>query len=140
MMMMLGPFIFSIPTFSAEGLNRQVSGRVEGASVIGAAPPTHLLGPNADTIDITSSFYPYHMNGAGLAQLRGIQEACRLQTPMMMVSIGGLVFGRWVLVSVGEQQSFFHPVTGTPQKVDVDLSLQQYVGGRGSGGLSIGFF
>jgi len=139
-LMRLGPFIFAVPTFSYETLNRQVSARVESQPVIGAAPPTHLLGPNGDTIDMTCSFFPFHLNGGGLLQLRALQAATRLQTPLMMVSISGLIFGRWVPVSVGESHSHLHPVTGTPQKVDVDISLQQYVGARGSGNFDIGVF
>lgn len=139
-LMMLGPFIFAVPTFSAEALNRKVSGRVQSPEVIGAAPPTHLLGPNGDTIEITSTFYPHHLNGAGLAQLRGVQAAARAQIPLMFVSIGGLVFGRWIINSVDEAQTFFHPKTGTPQRVEVGMSLTQYVGGGGLGGISFGVF
>lgn len=139
-MMRLGPFIFSIPTFSYEGLNKKVSARAESQPVIGAPPPTHLLGPNADTMDLTCTFFPYHLNGAGLLQLRAMQEAAKLQTPLMMVNIGGLVFGRWVIVGIDEAQTFIHPRTGAPQKIDVGISLLEYVGGRGSDGFRIGFF
>lgn len=139
-MMRLGPFIFAIPTFSYEGLSRKVSARAESQPVIGAPPPTHLLGPNAETVDLTCTLFPYHLNGAGLAQLRSMQLACKVQTPMMMVGINGLVYGRWVIASVDEAHSFLHPRTGTPQKVEVGISLLEYIGGRGAGGLQIGFF
>lgn len=142
MLMMLGPIIFAVPTFSAEGLDRQVSARAEPQPVIGAPPPVHLLGPNADTLTITCTFYPFHLNGGGLAQLAVLQEMCRRQVPLMFVSIGGLVFGRWVVTSVGENQTFFHPRTGAPQRVDVTISLTKYVGGRTENGFGvrIGFF
>ena len=138
-MMRLGPFIFAVPTFAADSLSRKVSGRVEAVPVVGGSPPIHRLGPNADTLTMTATFYPFHLNGAGLAPRRGIQEATRLQIPLMLVGINGLIYGRWVLTDVGEAQSFFHPRSGTPQKVDVDISLTQY-GGGGFGGLQIGFF
>lgn len=140
MLMALGPLIFAVPTFSFEALSRQVSARAESQPVIGAPPPTHLLGPNADTITISSTFYPFHLNGGGLAQLRVLQEMTRKQVPMMMVGYNGLVYGRWVVTSVGEQQSFFHPGKSTPQRVEVDIELLQYVGGRDSTIGRIGIF
>jgi hypothetical protein len=137
-LMRLGTFVFDIPTFSFESLQRSVSSRAESQMVIGAAPPIHLLGPGEETVSFTSTFYPFHLNGLGLAQLEGFREACQAQTPMMMVSIGGVVFGRWILRSVGDNQSFFHP-NGAPQKVDVDISLVKYTAG-GAGRSSFWFF
>jgi len=136
-LMRLGSFVFGVPTFSYEGLSRKVSARVESQPVIGAAPPTHLLGRNADTLSLTCTFYPFHLNGAGLLQLRGMQEAVKAQTPMMFVSVGGMVFGRWIITDIDEQQSHIHR-SGTPQQVDANINLVEYIGGGGSGGLSIG--
>jgi phage protein U len=136
--MRLGAFVFDIPTYSFESLQRSVSGRAESQMVIGAPPPIHLLGPGEETVSFTSTFFPFHLNGAGLAQLEGLRAACQAQTPMMMVSIGGVIFGRWIIRSVGDGQSFFHP-NGAPQKVDVDMSLVKYSAG-GNGRSSFWFF
>ena len=138
-MMRLGSFVFSIPTFSFESLNQKVSARAESQQVIGAAPPTHLLGPNGDTINLTASFYPFHLNRGGLAQVRSMNQAVRSQAPLMMVGINGLVYGRWIITDISNQMESFHP-NGSPQKVDVDISLIQYVGNRGSLGFAIGLF
>lgn len=136
-LMMLGPFIFAVPTFSFETLQQTVSARAEGQAVIGAAPPTHRLGPEADTITLSSTFYPHHLNGQGLAQLRGIQQATRAQVPMMMVGINGIVYGRFLITSVSNtQEQFFR---GTAQAVTVDMELLEYVG-PGGGGTSIAGF
>lgn len=132
-LMRLGQFVFGIPTFSFETLNRTVSARVESVPVVGGPPPTHLLGENADTLQLTCSFYPYHLNGKGLLQLRVMQQMTKSQIPMMMVGINGLVYGRWIITQIGESQSFFHPRSGTPQKIDADISMTQYNGAGGVG-------
>jgi phage protein U len=137
-LMRLGAFVFAVPTYSFESLQRSVSSRAESQMVIGAAPPIHLLGPGEETVSLSSTFFPFHLNGAGLAQLEGIRAACQAQTPMMMVSIGGVVFGRWIIRDVGDSQSFFHP-SGAPQKVEVDMSLVKYTAG-GTGRSSFRFF
>lgn len=128
-LMQMGSFVFSIPTYSFESLKRQTSSRAESQMVIGAAPPTHLLGPGEETVQLTSTFYPRHFNAGGLAQLQGIRQACFDQTPMMLVSIGGVVYGRWVIKEVGDEQKLFHP-NGDPQQVDVDMTLLRYNGGQ----------
>ena len=138
-LMQLGGFVFEIPTYAFESLKRDVSSRAESQMVVGAAPPTHLLGPGEETISLTSTFYPFHLNGGGLGQLEGVRQACRDQTPMMMVSSSGLVHGRWVIRSVGDTQEYFHP-NGLPQKVDVDMTLVRYVGGVGAARSSFWFF
>jgi phage protein U len=139
-LMRLGPFIFAIPTFSFEELSRKVSGRVESQMVIGSPPPTHRLGPGEETITLTSTLYPYHLNGGGLGQLEGVRGACQAQTAMMMVSQSGLVFGRWVIREVGDGQTFFHPRSGIPQRVEVNLALLRYNGGIGASRSGFSFF
>lgn len=131
LMMRLGPFVFAIPTFSVESMSHEVSGRVAEQAVLGAPPPTHLLGPGGETRSLSSTFYPFHMNGGGLAQLAAVKEACRKQIPMMLVSLSGLVMDRWVIESVSNEESQYHP-NGMPQSVTVTLNLKKYVGNRGS--------
>lgn len=132
MLMALGPFRFRVPSYSAEEMKRHVSSRIAGPEVIGARPPTHLLGPGEETVSISSTFFPYHLNGAGLAQLEGVRAACVAQLPLMMVSIAGLVFGRWIITEVGDEKTMFG-ASGQPQRVTVDMSLTRYVGRGGFG-------
>ncbi len=132
MLMQMGPFRFTIPTYSVEALKRRAGGRVATQAVIGGAPPTHLLGPGDETMDLESTFFPRHLNGGGLAQLEGVRAASKVQIPMMFVSITGSVFGRWVITEVGDHQTYFTPA-GVPEKVKVDMSILRYVGlGLGS--------
>lgn len=137
MLMALGPFRFRVPTYSVEQMSRQVSSRVASQEVIGARPPTHLLGPGEENVTFSSTFFPFHLNGAGLAQLEAVRAACVAQTPLMLISIAGMIFGRWVITDVSDDKTQFG-ASGLPQVVTVDMSLLRYVP-RG-GGASIGLF
>lgn len=128
MLMGWGPFRFTVPIYSVEDLERRVASRVDSQQVIGRRPTTHLLGPDEETLTLQSTFHPYHMNKAGLAQLIAVQESVRAQIPHMLVHVGGAVFGRWVGREVTDQQTKFHPRSGVPQTITVSLSLVRYVG------------
>ncbi len=125
MLMQLGPFQFSVPTYSVERIGYDVTARVAPQQVIGAAPITHLLGPGDETVRLSSTFYPRHLNVGGLAQLEGVRAACRAQTPMMMVSIAGTVFGNWIITNVGDESSMIIS-SGIAERVTVELTLLQY--------------
>lgn len=137
MLMALGPFRFRIPTYSVEQIARKVSSRVASQEIIGARPTTHLLGPGEETVQFSSTFFPFHLNGGGLAQLEGVRAACVVQQPLMLISVAGLVFGRWIIQDVSDERTKF-AVSGTPQMITVDMTLIRYVP-RG-GGYSIGLF
>ena len=133
-MMQLGPFRFDVPTYSVEGLRRSAGGRVAPQDVIGAPPPTHLLGPGDETMSLNSTFFPRHLNGRGLGQLAGVRLASKQQTPLMFISVTGIVFGRWVIVEVSDHQAHFDPL-GVPEKVVVDMELIKYNRPGGLAGL-----
>lgn len=137
MLMALGPFRFRIPTYSVEQISRKVSSRVASQEIIGSRPTTHLLGPGEETVTFASTFYPFHLNGGGLAQLEAVRAACVAQAPLMLVSVAGLVFGRWIIQDVSDDRTEFGP-SGSPQIVTVDMTLLRYVP-RG-GGFGIGLF
>ena len=133
MLVGLGPFRFQVPTYSVEKIARSVKSRVESQRVIGARPPTHLLGPDEETASFSSTFFPLHLNGGGLAQLEGVRAACLAQTPLMLATLAGAIYGRWVITEVGDERTEF-TVGGVPQMVTVDMSITRYVP-RGGGAL-----
>ena len=130
MLMGWGPFRFTVPTYSVESLNRAMSSRVASQPVIGARPPTHLLGPNEETITLQSTFYPHHLNRMGLAQLTGVRQAVASQTPHILVHVGGGIFGRWVARDISDEQTMFD-TRGVPQCITVSMTMVYYVSGLG---------
>ncbi len=127
MLMAWGPFMFTVPTYSVEALSRSISPRIEAQPVIGATPPLHRLGPTNETVTLSSTFHPMHLNGGGLAQLAGVRAAASSLVPFPLVHINGLipnVFGLWIAKSVSEEQTMFDAV-GRPQTVTVKLEMTQ---------------
>ena len=59
------------------------------------------------------------------------------QTPLMLIAISGLVFGRWIITDVSDERTIFD-VKGKPQKVAVDMDLLRYV--PRNGGTILGLF
>ncbi|WP_258045669.1 phage tail protein [Mesorhizobium sp. NBSH29] len=137
--MALGPFRFRIPTYSVEQISRKVSSRVASQEIIGARPTTHLLGPGEETVKFSSTFYPFHLNGGGLQQLEGIRGSCLDQVPLMLISVAGLVYGRWIILDVSDERTQISR-SGYPQMVTVDMNLKRYVPRGGGSGFSIGLF
>lgn len=131
-LMALGPFRFSVSTYSVEEMKRSLESRVASQPIIGAAPRHHLLGPGDETITLTSTFYPFHLNGGGLGQLTGVRAACRAQAVLPLVGANGVRYGAFVIKSIGNTDTLYHP-NGTAQKIDVDLNLIRYNGGGGIG-------
>ena len=136
----LGPFRFTVPTFAVDQFDQQSSGRVASPEVMGAKPPTHLLGPNARTITLQSTFHPRHLNKAGGVMLSAVHIACEQQTPLMLISLLGRVFGRYLIVSVGESNTMI--TSFGAETVTANISLQEYVGSSGGfiGSVRIGLF
>ena len=127
MLMGWGPFIFTVPTFSVDGMSRALTSRVEPQPVIGMAPPLHLLGANNATITLRSTFYPHHLNGGGLAQLAAIRSAIEAGQALPLAAANGAVpniFGMWVGTSVESGEESFD-AAGTPQTVNATLTLVQ---------------
>jgi phage protein U len=132
MLIGLGPFRFAVPTFTADSLSRSSSSRVASVEVIGAKSPTHLLGTDGRSITLKSTFHPMHLNRAGGLMLTGIHLACEKQTPLTLVSLVGLIYGKYVITAVSEERTSFAP-NGVSQVVEANLTLTEYVGSsRGS--------
>ncbi|GHB34148.1 hypothetical protein GCM10007094_24030 [Pseudovibrio japonicus] len=125
-----GPFRLTITGYSFNELVRTTSGRVVSAPVLQAPMPTHLLGAGEDTISLVSTLYPRAQAPMVMAQVAGIRAAIKHQTPFMMLHISGLIFGRYVGVSLKEKHSYID-VNGIPNKVDCELTLKRYNGGAG---------
>jgi len=138
MLVGLGPFRFTIPTFAVDELSIQSSGRVASPEVVGGKPPTHILGANARTISLRSTFHPHHLNKAGGVMLSAVHVACEMQQPLMLISLVGRVFGRYIIVSVGEGDTLITALGA--QTVTADISLQEYIGSSSPASVRVGLF
>lgn len=123
-LMALGEFRFSIDTFSYEELRRKTHARIHPQEVIGAPPPLHKMGPGANTLSITSTFFPWHLPGnRGLDQLNAMRAAAGRSMQLVASKINlGEPLGRWALLSVDERKSEIH-FSGEGQKIALDIEL-----------------
>ena len=124
MLIGLGPFRFSVPTFSVEQIQRQSQGRLADVEIVGRKPSTHKLGPGLRTFTLDSTFYPLHLNRAGGLMLDAVHLACDQQTSLMMISITGRVFGRYTIESVGDTSTMFAP-GGKAQIVNTNITIKE---------------
>lgn len=125
MLMGWGPYRFTVPNYSVETIRRSIQARVSSQPVIGARPKLHRLGPGDETITLSSTFFPQHLNGNGLTQLAGIRQAVNAQESLQLVHINGAgmnIFGRWVATSVEDEQTMLDH-SGAPQCVTSTLTL-----------------
>ncbi len=137
-LMGLGSFRFSVSNFSFEQFEQSTGSRIAEQEVIGAAPRTHLLGPAGESIELSSTFFPFHLNTGGLQQLAGMRAACKGQSVMMLVSGNGNFYGQFVIKDIKQTRTYYHP-NGEAQKIEVKISLLRYNGG-GALGFALSLF
>ena len=90
-------------------------------------------GPKSDSVSIKGVLFPVALGGA--AGLEGIRKAAIAGTPLMLVSLGGQIYGNYVVEGVKEDRSY-HDRRGTPQQNAYELRLTAYNKAVG-GGLAI---
>lgn len=121
-LMGLGPLRFSMSTLAYDELSRSLSVRAESQPIILARPSIHYLGPGDEEVSISGVYYPYFISGRGLAQLQSMYSLAAMGARMMMVSGGGRVFGRFIIRSVDNADTFLLS-DGQAQKIEFSCTL-----------------
>lgn len=124
-LMGLGPFRFSLSTFSYDEIKRRSEARVEEVKIIGSRPSLHRSGLEVETIEMKSVFHPMHIPGnSGLYQVAAMRAAVGSSYPFVGNRIGvGDVFGTWLLAAVEDTQKEIF-VDGLGQAVEVGIELK----------------
>lgn len=119
-----GPFRFEIASFAYEKLKRKHEANIQVQKIIGGRPSLHRMGYEAETLSITSTFFPHHLPGnRGLFQLAGMRAAVGTSMPLIGNRVAfGDIFGRWALKSIedGHEEIF---IDGLGQKIEVTMEL-----------------
>lgn len=121
-LMGLGPFRFSMRTMAYDELQRKLDVRAESQMIIGARPSIHYLGPGDETVTLSGTYYPYFISGRGLSQLQAMYTAAAAGVPLMMASGGGRVFGRFMIRSIDNADTYLLR-NGAPQKIEFSCTL-----------------
>ncbi|MCW4114731.1 phage tail protein [Aurantimonas sp. MSK8Z-1] len=123
--MALGPFGFESLRFGYNGLGRDLSTRWADIQTVGGLDRLQWTGGEADTVTVDGVVFPEEFGG--LASLAGVRAAALAGQVLPLVTLGGNVFGLYVIEGVSEDQSF-HTASGLPRKDAFRIYLKRYTG------------
>ncbi|MEI9428745.1 phage tail protein [Mesorhizobium sp. Cs1299R1N3] len=131
--MSLGPYAFEALGFGYTDVGRNLDVPWVDIPVASGFNPLQFTGPKSDSVTIKGVLFPIALGGA--AGLEGIRKAGIAGKPLMLVSLGGKIFGNYVVEGVKEDRTY-HDRRGTPGQNSYEISLKYYPGTVG-GGFSI---
>ena len=123
MMMILGVYRFAISSAAFQTLKRQSEYHWQEINRMGTNPALQFTGFGVETIDLEGVIYP-HFKG-GLRQVTLMRAEAGVGKPLMLISGNGSAFGRWCIVKISENQSYFMK-DGAPLKIEFSISLKRY--------------
>ena len=128
-MMMLGPYRFSLDTAAYQSLTRSAEYHWPQQDRIGAHPASEFTGAGPEVMSLAGVIYPEFKGGLG--QIDRMRAVAGLGVPMPLISGAGRVFGFWAVTGISETQTIFVP-GGVPLKIEFSMELQRYDGGLAS--------
>lgn len=124
--MALGPFLFRAHGFGYTGVGRKMDTTWAELETVGRLNELQWTGPRSETVSITGVLFPIEFGGQ--TTLEGVKLAARSGLPLMLVSLGGRVFGRHAIQSVSEDRAF-HDRLGTPGRNAYTIEVKRMGGG-----------
>jgi hypothetical protein len=124
--MALGPFMFQSHGFGYNDVGRKLDAtwaEIETAAGLNALQWT---GPRSETVTITGVLFPHEFGGQGT--LDGLRLAAKLGIPLMLVSLGGRIFGTHAVQKIDEDRAF-HDRFGTPGRNAYTIEVKRLGGG-----------
>lgn len=118
--MSLGMFVFSVPDFVYQEMQRRTDFRFARNARIGASDATQFIGPGDETISFGGAVYAEMGDIEGsLDDLRAIGNR---GTGLPLVCANGRVYGTFVITALDERSRAFLP-DGSPRSIDFTLDL-----------------
>ena len=109
--MALGPFLFEAHGFGYTDVTRKLDTSWAEIETAGRLNALQWTGPRSETVTINGVLFPQEFGGDGT--LEGLRLAAKSGLPLMLVSVGGIVFGTHAVQKVDEDRAF-HDRNGTP--------------------------
>lgn len=118
----LGPFLFRAHGLNYAGLTRTVDTPWAELDTAGRLNELQWTGPKSDTIALTGVLFPQAFGG-DLA-LAGLRTAAKAGQPLMLINLGGLIFGRHAITKIEEDQTH-HSRTGRARRTGYTMELRR---------------
>ena len=123
--MCLGPFAFESLSFGFYGVSRELATPWAEIKTVGGLDRVQWLGGDSDRVTIVGVVFPEEFGG--LDSLEGVRSAARAGTVLPLVTLGGNVYGLYVVEGVHEDQSY-HDASGRPRRDVYSIELRRYIG------------
>ncbi|MFT0694134.1 phage tail protein [Acinetobacter bereziniae] len=121
MMMILGMFVFSIPTATYQSLQRNNSWNHASNTRVGDMPAYQFTGKGEDVITLDGSIVPEFGSQISLTALRLMGDTGK---SFPLIAGNGKIYGSWVIDSLSETQTYFYR-NGIPRKIEFSLTLKK---------------
>ena len=122
MMMILGFFVFSLPTATYQQLQRQTNWRHASNSRFGAPPAYQFVGKGEDVVTLDGTIYP-EFKGSPLS-LDALRIMGDKGASWPLIAGTGRIYGLYIIDSMSETQTYFFN-DGAPRKLEFNLVLKQ---------------
>ena len=123
--MALGPFGFESLTFGFNHIGRGLATPWASIATVGGLDRLQWTGGESDKVSIDGVVFPEEFGG--LDSLEGVRSAARAGDVLPLVTLGGNVYGLYVIEGVTEEQTF-HDAFGRPRKDVYSIDLKRYTG------------
>lgn len=124
--MALGPFMFKSLNFGFNGLGRDLNTPWASIATVGGLNRLQWTGGEDDTVVVEGVIFPEEFGG--LNTLDRVRAAAQAGLVLPLVTLGGNVYGIYVIEMVSEDQSY-HDARGMPRKDVFRLGLKRFPGG-----------
>ena len=124
--MALGPFMFRSHGFGYTDVSRKLDTTWAEIETAGRLNALQWTGPRSETITITGVLFPAEWGGA--STLEGVRLAAKNGIPLMLVSLGGKVFGSHAIQKVDEDRTY-HDRYGTPGRNAYTIEVKRMSSG-----------
>lgn len=101
--MALGPFLFRAHGFGYTGVGRKLDTTWAEIETAGRMNALQWTGPRSEIVTINGVLFPEAFGGAGT--LEGVRLAAKNGIPLMLVSLGGKVFGSHAIQKIDEDRT-----------------------------------
>ena len=123
--MALGPFGFESLSFGFNKVGRGLQTPWASIATVGGLDRLQWTGGEADKVSVGGVVFPEEFGG--LNSLEGVRSAARAGAVLPLVTLGGNVYGLYVIEGVTEEQEF-HDALGRPRKDVYSIDLKRYTG------------